>query len=347
VARPSRSKAGELSPGLRPSPTRLRLDSAFPFETQADKLFRAVLEASPDDITTADLDGRIKIASPAAVKMFGYEREEQILGRSVFDGLAAEEWSRARSKLAALVDGSAASLGEYVAMRRDESRFFIEVNTAVVRDEKGAPVGYLFIVRDVTRRKKLELELQQHREQLEALVVKRTAEIKRSNDALHDMNAALKVLLAQREEDRRQLEQRVVQNIEHLVRKFVDRLRRTSLDDHQRAYVDVIDAHLTDICSPLMTHLGDFQLTPREIQVAALVRAGNTSKNIAEVLNIAVASVSVHRKNIRAKLKLRGAPTNLQVQLGRLASNPEDPSVKNRLPRRTGATGTPVRRKSP
>lgn len=293
-----------------------------------ETLLRVVLDASPDDITISDLDGTIAIASPSAVRMFGYEREEEILGRPVFEGLGPEEWDRARATLARLSKGTAGSLGEYSAVRRDGSRFFIEVNTALVRGRDGKALGYVFIVRDVTRRTELERELKQHRDQLQTLVNERTAELKRSNDALQDMNAALKVLLAEREDDHRALERRVVRNVEQLVLRFVERLKRSTLDKDQRDCLEVIETHLNDICSPMMTTLGDFHLTPREMQVAALVRTGKTSKDIARVLHLSVASVGVHRRNIRTKLKLRGVAANLQVQLGRLGGDQPQPSRK-------------------
>ena len=37
--------------------------------------------AGADDITLTDLEGRILMVSPSALKMFGYERADQMLGR--------------------------------------------------------------------------------------------------------------------------------------------------------------------------------------------------------------------------------------------------------------------------
>jgi DNA-binding CsgD family transcriptional regulator len=52
-------------------------------------------------------------------------------------------------------------------------------------------------------------------------------------------------------------------------------------------------------------------LTPKEIDVAALVREGRTSKEIAEVLTISVSGVDFHRKQIRKKLGLTNEKSNL------------------------------------
>src|SRR5450759_1068886 len=44
---------------------------------ESEETYRSILNASPDDITITDMDGRIIMTSPAANKMFGYERGEE------------------------------------------------------------------------------------------------------------------------------------------------------------------------------------------------------------------------------------------------------------------------------
>jgi DNA-binding CsgD family transcriptional regulator len=56
-------------------------------------------------------------------------------------------------------------------------------------------------------------------------------------------------------------------------------------------------------------------LTPREIDVAVLVREGKTSKEIAELLDISASGVDFHRKKIREKLGLTNEKSNLRSAL--------------------------------
>ena len=57
--------------------------------------------------------------------------------------------------------------------------------------------------------------------------------------------------------------------------------------------------------------LQKFQLTNSEIKVAILIKAGLTTKEITQVLNLSVNTVETHRKKIRNKMKLRNNHLNL------------------------------------
>jgi DNA-binding NarL/FixJ family response regulator len=58
-----------------------------------------------------------------------------------------------------------------------------------------------------------------------------------------------------------------------------------------------------DVAARLAEHLGDDDLTPRELEVLALIRDGNRNKEIADKLEISEATVNFHIKNIVDKLR--------------------------------------------
>jgi DNA-binding NarL/FixJ family response regulator len=59
----------------------------------------------------------------------------------------------------------------------------------------------------------------------------------------------------------------------------------------------------TDVAARLAEHLGDDDLTPRELEVLVLIRDGHRNKEIAGKLEISEATVNFHIKNIVEKLR--------------------------------------------
>lgn len=156
---------------------------------------------------------------------------------------------------------------------------------------------------DITERKKAEKELQEREQELE---------VKSRN--LEELNTALKVLLKHRDDDKEELEERILSNVKELVLPYLEKLKKTPLRDEQLAYTHIIESNLNDILSPFLRKMTSKYLnfTPREIQIAALVREGRTTKEISKVLNISSRAVEFHRDNIRVKLGLKNKKANLR-----------------------------------
>lgn len=158
----------------------------------------------------------------------------------------------------------------------------------------------------VMARKRTDEELKQREKELE---------IKTGN--LEEMNSALKVLLQRREEDRKELEEKVLFNVKELVVHYIEKLRNTGLDKKQAGYVDILESNLQSIISPFSRTLSHayMNLTPAEIEIADLVRQGKSTKEMAELLNVSARTVEFHRKNIRRKLGIDQKKANLRTRL--------------------------------
>ena len=156
---------------------------------------------------------------------------------------------------------------------------------------------------DISKRKKAEKELQEREQELQ---------IKSRN--LEELNTALKVLLKHREDDKEELEERILSNVKELVLPYLEKLKKTPLKGDQLAYTNIIESNLGDILSPFLRKMTSkyLNLTPREIQIATLIREGRTTKEISEVLNISSRAVEFHRDNIRIKLGLKNKKANLR-----------------------------------
>jgi DNA-binding CsgD family transcriptional regulator len=138
---------------------------------------------------------------------------------------------------------------------------------------------------------------------------------------LEETNIALRVLLKQREKDKLELEENVLRNLRYLVLPYMDKLKTAPLRTKDKALLQLIDARLKDLISPLLRHLSSANalLTPQEIQIAAMIKEGKSSKQIADILNVAETTVHFHRKNLRRKLGLKHKASNLRAYLMNLA----------------------------
>ena len=183
---------------------------------------------------------------------------------------------------------------------------WLETIKTPIFGDRGEIIGTAGIARDITLRKRAEEELKKRERELEA---------KTRN--LEEVNIALKVLLKRREEDKTELEEKVLSNVRELVEPYVEKLRKTPLSIDQTAYVNIIETSLNDIVSPFLHNLRSkyLNLTPREIQIANLIREGKTTKEIAKLLNSSQGAIDFHRNNIRNKLGLKHKNANLRSYL--------------------------------
>jgi len=197
----------------------------------------------------------------------------------------------------------------------DEERYCFNVVAPI--NDTGGILGILGICVDITDRKRIEAALERANEKLESLVEERTEELSSKNRRLEEFNAALKILLTQREEDKKDLEESILANVKGSIIPFLKELKKTRLDENQEKYLRIVETRLEEIVSPFLSRLSSrfTNLTPMEIKVAKFVREGMTSKEIAQILGVAEQTILTHRNNLRAKLGLRNEKTNLHSHL--------------------------------
>jgi PAS domain S-box-containing protein len=257
-------------------------------------------------------DGRLIDVNDAAVELLGYSSREELLRVKVSD-LYAESEAEAKHfyKIA-----ECGYVKEYPVdfCRKDGGIRHTLVTSSARYDTNGKLIGFQGTVRDVTEQRQNEEELRKYREKLEVLVAERTKELEDKTKNLEEVNTALNVLLKKRENDRKMLEENFVANIGSLVLPYLEKIRKNNLDAQQKFFLDTIEKNLDEIGSPMLKNIHQFNLTPREIQIAYLIKDGKTTKEIATALGIVEGSISTHRKNIRKKLGL-GRTSNLQSQL--------------------------------
>ncbi len=151
------------------------------FKERNDK-FRALFENSMDAVLLTRTEGDILDANPAAEKMFGYNKEELVkLGRA---GIVDTD----DPNLSVLIkkrDKTGKAKGELRQIKKDGTIFQTEVSSNIYNDRNGNKRSSM-IIRDITRRKKAEEDLNKYRGQLESLVKDRTSQLKSAYESLKE-----------------------------------------------------------------------------------------------------------------------------------------------------------------
>jgi PAS domain S-box-containing protein len=175
----------------------------------------------------------------------------------------------------------------------------------------------LVVIHDITELKQAENELRHYHIHLEELVSDRTYELKQQKKHLEEANVTLKVLLEQREKDKKEIEKNIFSNVEKLVFPYLDKAKGVISDSGVKIYLDIIESNLKEITAQFAHDLlgQHSKLTPTEIQVADLIRKGKSTKEIAQFLNLSLATIATHRQNIRKKLELTDKKMNLRTAL--------------------------------
>ena len=310
---------------------------------ESEKRYRSLLESSPDPIVVYDMAGVATYVNPAFEKTLGWSRKE-LLGQPI-DFVPEESWPETRQAIDCMLRGETINLFETRRKTQDGRILDVQISSTLYDDSDGRPAGNIVILRDISARKRAERQLQQYHEQLQDLVRQRTAalessyrkleqeveERKRAETALRknqealeaqsrhlaEVNTALKVLLKQREDDKKELQENLLSNVKELIHPYLDRLKRGRLNADQSTLVRILESNLDNIVSPFISRLSSkfFQLTPMEIRVANLVKAGKTNAQIADLLCVSKNTVMFHRFNIRRKLGLKNKKINLASHL--------------------------------
>ncbi|MGD8563472.1 MAG: LuxR C-terminal-related transcriptional regulator [Desulfarculaceae bacterium] len=159
---------------------------------------------------------------------------------------------------------------------------------------------------DIAERKKSQEVLQE-----------KEKELSRHTENLAEMNTAMKVLLNHLEQEKVEQEEDILANLEKLVFPYLEKVGQGHLDENQRTFLEIVTTNLRNLTSKFARRLSSLKnkLTPGELQVADLLKQGKTSKEIADLLNLSLTTISFHRRNIRRKLELTNRGVNLKAYL--------------------------------
>src|ERR1700730_11509648 len=125
---------------------------------ESEERYRDMFDNAQDAIYVHDLNGFYLSANRAAEELVGYTRDE-IIGRNFADFMAPEDAARIRSNIGKKLEGQGLTAYEIEVRAKDGRSIPVEVSTRLIY-ERGIAVGVQGMAREITERKRAELERQ-------------------------------------------------------------------------------------------------------------------------------------------------------------------------------------------
>jgi PAS domain S-box-containing protein len=132
--------------------------------------FSVAVRTSLDGVISGDLNGNITDVNEAALRMYGGTDKSDLIGKNVIDLLAERDRTRAlHDSMESMKIGQGKTV-EYCALTKSGIEVPIEITTAFLKEERGEPTGFVDIIRNITGRKKAELDLKESEARYRSLV---------------------------------------------------------------------------------------------------------------------------------------------------------------------------------
>ncbi len=287
---------------------------------QSEGRFRRLVENAPDAIALYDVEaGRFVDCNAVAAKLFGCSREEllrggperfyppeQFVGRALRD-VMAENHQRTL--------GGDQLLVERRIRRADGGESVCEVRLTQLPGDGRRLIRCSYL--DVSARKRAEVELERHRQQLEQMVEERTRALQLAKEAAETANVAKSAFLANMSHEIR-TPLNAITGMTHMIRRW------SGITREQTERLDKIDSagrHLLEILNAVLDlskiEAGKFELEETPVRVAGILA------NVSTILfdRAFAKNVQLLVESEQLPLNLLGDSARLQQALMNYASN--------------------------
>ena len=171
-------------------------------------------------------------------------------------------------------------------------------------DVNGQVIGGLVIGRDITDSKLAQ------------------ARIECQDAELSACNSAIKVLLEHSRKIELELQENMLASVNRLLNPYLEQAANAVAgNETASAAIKLVQESIKNLISPFAKRLSapSLGLSPRELQLADLIKKGYSTKEIATRLFLAAGTVEFYRDRLRSKLKIKGKKDNLRTCLLSLA----------------------------
>ncbi len=257
----------------------------------AEARLRAAMDGAPFEVWIRNEDGVCILQNEFSRRLRG-----NLIGANVdhpnVDRATAKAWQTINARV---LDGEVVDEELSVATTDGDLITRNIVAPVIDNDEIKGILGFTI---DISKQKHIEEELKRTQHELEARVIERTEEVRRKSIALQE-------LIAHLEQERDEIKKQISENIDQSIRPALQRLK-SNCPESMIPELNKLESNFLEIASPFLSRLEKIgaRLSPRELEICQMIKAGLTTKEIAGSLNTAEETVFKQRKNIRKKLKL-------------------------------------------
>jgi PAS domain S-box-containing protein len=265
---------------------------------QSEEIYPFIFKYVPLGIGIATMDGTVLICNDVMCRLTGYsETELKKINLSI-----TYRKSEDRFRLLQRLKMYGIARRFETQLKRNDGSIYDASLTAILLNVHDSDY-ILTVAEDITDRRPTEDALIKIKEQMKA-----------KSHALEEAKIVIKYLLSHKEQEVVNLESAILSNVQELILPYLEKARQCNSERHRKPYLNLIEDNMRNIISPFIQNitLNHYNLTPKEIQVANLIKDEKTTKEIAELMHLSIKAIEFHRHNIRTKLGLKNKKANLQ-----------------------------------
>jgi PAS domain S-box-containing protein len=279
---------------------------------ESEELYRKLVNTVPDVIIRTDIGGNIIFINDIPLPFSKFLNKNDFIGKNIISFVAPEDIERAVTKFRLTLEKPQGPL-EYKLLIKNNVRIECELNGNVLRDVDGIPYGRVYILRDITERKRNERDLERYHLHLEELVKERTVDLEKANILLTEEIAERKRAEEELEKAMEATElandakRQFLATMSHEIRTpmnailgFSNLLNKQINDPQMKSYIDSIHssgksllALINDILDLSKVEAGKMELNPHFIDAVQLF------KNLEDIF-----SMKVSKKGIDLMIEL-------------------------------------------
>ena len=137
-------------------------------KTSGSTIIRTLVETSPDAVALIDLNTNILMINQQGMELAGYKNNNagDIIGKSILEFIAPKDRSQVAENVLKPVETGSIRNFQCNALKKDGTQCPVELSASLIVDKGGKPRALMAVLRDITERKRAEMEMTGLQEQL-------------------------------------------------------------------------------------------------------------------------------------------------------------------------------------